>query len=96
MTYTTVQYYETLAVRPYYVLRFSLHCSVEMRIKADKIRFVDQFCKEGEELENYTKYALKSVDELKELLSGKDNLFVVGCNKCFKEFGEYFGQCKFI
>ncbi len=37
-------------------------------------------------MENYTKYALKSVDELKELLSGKDNLFVVGCNKCFKEF----------
>ena len=37
-------------------------------------------------MENYTKYALKSWDELTSLLEGKDNLFVVACNKCFKEF----------
>ena len=37
-------------------------------------------------MENYTKYALKSWDELTDLLEGKDNLFVVSCNKCFKEF----------
>ena len=42
--------------------------------------------KEGEHLENYTKYALKSADELAELLAGIDNLFVIACNKCFKEF----------
>ena len=35
---------------------------------------------------NYTKYALKGNDELEALLSGKDNLFVIACNKCFKEF----------
>jgi electron transport complex protein RnfC len=37
-------------------------------------------------LENYTKYALKSEGELTALLEGLDNVFVVGCNKCFKEF----------
>ena len=37
-------------------------------------------------MENYTKYALKSWEELSDLLEGKDNLFVVACNKCFKEF----------
>ena len=37
-------------------------------------------------MENYTKYALKSWDELTALLEGMDNLFVVSCNKCFKEF----------
>ena len=37
-------------------------------------------------MENYTKYALKSWDELTALLEGKNNLFVVACNKCFKEF----------
>ena len=42
--------------------------------------------KEGEQLENYTKYKLKSNDELAELLADKDNLFIVACNKCFKEF----------
>lgn len=42
--------------------------------------------KEGEQLENYTKYKLKSSDELAALLADKDNLFVVACNKCFKEF----------
>ena len=37
-------------------------------------------------MENYTKYALKSEAELAELLNGLDNLFVIACNKCFKEF----------
>ena len=37
-------------------------------------------------MENYTKYALKTPEELTALLEGKDNLFVVACNKCFKEF----------
>ena len=37
-------------------------------------------------MENYTKYALKAQSELSELLSGKDRLFVISCNKCFKEF----------
>ena len=37
-------------------------------------------------MENYTKYALKSWEELSDLLEGKDNLFIVACNKCFKEF----------
>jgi len=37
-------------------------------------------------LENYTKYALKAYDELADLLEGKDNLYIIACNKCFKEF----------
>ena len=37
-------------------------------------------------MENYTKYQLKAVDELESVLAGTDNLFVVSCNKCFKEF----------
>ena len=37
-------------------------------------------------MENYTKYALKAENELAQLLCGKDNLFVIACNKCFKEF----------
>ena len=37
-------------------------------------------------MENYTKYQLKSNEELASLLEGKDNLFVIACNKCFKEF----------
>ena len=45
-----------------------------------------QFHKEGEKLENYTKFKLKDNDELKALLEDKDNLFIVACNKCFKEF----------
>ena len=49
-------------------------------------KLVYQFDKEGEQLENYTKYKLKSNDELAELLADKDHLFVVACNKCFKEF----------
>ena len=48
--------------------------------------FQKRFCEEGEQLENYTKYALKAEKELAELLSGKDHLFVIACNKCFKEF----------
>ena len=49
-------------------------------------RPVVEICKEGEQLENYTKYALKAADELAQVLNGADNLFVVACNKCFKEF----------
>ena len=45
-----------------------------------------QNCKEGEQLENYTKYKLKAAEELAGILAGADNLFVVACNKCFKEF----------
>ena len=37
-------------------------------------------------MENYTKYTLKGKDELVSLLAGKDNLFIIACNKCFKEF----------
>ena len=37
-------------------------------------------------MENYTKYKLKSNEELAALLADKDNLFVIACNKCFKEF----------
>ncbi len=37
-------------------------------------------------MENYTKYKLKAEDELAATLAGVDNLFVIACNKCFKEF----------
>ena len=37
-------------------------------------------------MENYTKYKLKAADELKAVLKDADNLFVIACNKCFKEF----------
>ena len=37
-------------------------------------------------MENYTKYKLKAADELAPVLAGTDNLFVIACNKCFKEF----------
>ncbi len=37
-------------------------------------------------MENYTKYRLKGKDELVSLLADKDNLFIIACNKCFKEF----------
>jgi len=37
-------------------------------------------------LENYTKYALKSVDELAPVIAEANNIFVIACNKCFKEF----------
>ena len=41
-------------------------------------------------MENYTKYALKSAEELAQVLRSVDNLFVLGCNKCFKEFEEVY------
>ena len=47
---------------------------------------VFQNCKEGEQLENYTKYQLKAMEELSDVLKGSDKVFVVACNKCFKEF----------
>ena len=37
-------------------------------------------------MENYTKYALKATEELQAVLSGTDNIFVIACNKCFKEY----------
>ena len=37
-------------------------------------------------MENYTKYKLKAADELAPILAGTDNVFVIACNKCFKEF----------
>ena len=38
---------------------------------------VYSFCKEGEQLENYTKYQLKAAEELSSVLADVDNLFVV-------------------
>ena len=40
-------------------------------------------------MENYTKYRLKDEKELCALLEGKDNLFILSCNKCFKEFESF-------
>ena len=37
-------------------------------------------------MENYTKYALKAEDELRSVLAPIDDLFVIACGKCFKEF----------
>ena len=37
-------------------------------------------------MENYTKYKLKAAEELAGVLAGADNIFVLACNKCFKEF----------
>ena len=37
-------------------------------------------------MENYTKYKLKAADELASVLANVDDLFVLACNKCFKEF----------
>ena len=37
-------------------------------------------------MENYTKYQLKAMEELSDALKGSDKVFVVACNKCFKEF----------
>ena len=34
---------------------------------------------------NYPKFVLKDKAELDALLADKDNLYVVSCNKCFKE-----------
>ena len=35
---------------------------------------------------DYTKYVLKSSEELEALLADKDNLFILACNKCYKEY----------
>ena len=37
-------------------------------------------------MEDYTKYGFKPAEELVQLLADKDNIFVIACNKCFKEF----------
>ncbi|MCD7883116.1 MAG: electron transport complex subunit RsxC [Lachnospiraceae bacterium] len=37
-------------------------------------------------MEDYTKYRLKDREELSAVLSGTDQIFVIACNKCFKEF----------
>ena len=37
-------------------------------------------------MEDYTKFKLKRKEELVPLLQDKENLFVIACNKCFKEF----------
>ena len=37
-------------------------------------------------MEDYTKFRLKPEEQLVTLLERKDNLFIVACNKCFKEF----------
>ena len=37
-------------------------------------------------MENYTKYRLKSPEELVQALAGTDHIFVAACNKCFQEF----------
>ncbi len=47
---------------------------------------MDLYCKEGARLENYTKYRLKPWEELAQVLEPMDNVFVIACNKCFKEF----------
>ena len=68
------------------IVRFFQGAEVE-KVRLQTTRgLANQFHKEGEKLENYTKYKLKSNDELASLLADKDNLFVIACNKCFKEF----------
>ena len=37
-------------------------------------------------MEDYTKFRLKNDEELIPLLENKDDLFIISCNKCFKEF----------
>ncbi|MCL2045831.1 MAG: electron transport complex subunit RsxC [Oscillospiraceae bacterium] len=37
-------------------------------------------------MEDYTKFRLKHEDELLNLIENKDKLYIVACNKCFKEF----------
>jgi len=49
-------------------------------------RFDPPLLQEGEDLENYTKYALKPLGQLQELLAQTDDIFVIACNKCFKEY----------
>lgn len=40
-------------------------------------------------MEDYTKFKLKRREELDAVLAGKDDLFVVACNKCFKELDSF-------
>ena len=56
------------------------------RMPMEPVSGGNQLYKEGEQLENYTKYKLKKDEELVSLLADKDNLFIIACNKCFKEF----------
>ena len=37
-------------------------------------------------MEDYTKFRLKHEEQLKPLLEDKDSLFIIMCNKCFKEY----------
>ena len=37
-------------------------------------------------MENYTKFALKAEEELSALLQKLDNIFVLACGKCYKEY----------
>ncbi|MCD8021827.1 MAG: electron transport complex subunit RsxC [Lachnospiraceae bacterium] len=39
-------------------------------------------------MEDYTKYRLKSQEDLAPFLAESDHLFVIACNKCFKEFAK--------
>ena len=50
------------------------------RIRTDIIR-IKFYREEGEQLENYTKYKLKSSDELASVLDGNDNLFRISTVK---------------
>lgn len=43
------------------------------------------------ELIDYTKFKQKRKEELVEVLADKDDIFVVACNKCFKEFEDFEG-----
>ena len=40
-------------------------------------------------MEDYTKFKLKRDEELAPLLADKQNIFVVACNKCFKELESF-------
>ncbi len=40
-------------------------------------------------MEDYTKFKLKGKEELDAILADKDDLFVVACNKCFKELESF-------
>ena len=37
-------------------------------------------------MENYTRYKLKAGEELAPFLAKTDNICILACNKCFKEF----------
>ena len=66
------------------IVRVSRNRRGERRRRMDGPR--RKIIKEGEKLENYTKYRLKPAEELIPVLAGTDNIFVIACNKCFKEF----------